>query len=80
MIAALLGALGFFVLIWTIAMEENPIGYAIAFWIASISAALLLIVIGKIWKELSSLFVDIADCQIHLVKSGNYAGNNEGTR
>jgi len=68
-LAILCGAMGIWSVIAKAVLQPEARGTANVFMLVSICAALLLVVAGKVWKEASSVVLDIADCQIQLLKN-----------
>lgn len=68
LLAALSGIIGVFVLGAGFAKGAELAIHIVSF-IGAVSLGLFFIVLGKLWKEASSVILDIADCQIELLKS-----------
>jgi len=68
-LALLCGAIGIWSVFTNAALKHESSVPAIVLLIVSICVALLFVVAGKVWKEASSVVLDIADCQIQSLKN-----------
>jgi hypothetical protein len=68
-LAALSGLVGVVVLVAGLAEKSAELPVQIAAFIGAVCLGLIFLVIGKLWKEASSVILDIADCQIETMKA-----------